>query len=391
MHSGSRRLQAADRRAVLRRILAEAPVSRQRLSADTGRSVAEVASVVGELVRAGLVAESGAGPEGDRVAVDPEAGALLGVDIAETYVEVELFDTALTTLARARERLEPERDRPEAAVESVAAGTRGVLESADVEAERVLGAGVAVPGETDIRGGTSVFAPALGWHDAPMQELFAEHLPFPLRFDTPLRAVTAAESWFGAAQGHRDAAVIVLGVEAGAGLVLDGEVYRGAAGSAGEWGHTPLVLDGRACHCGNRGCVEGYVSAPGILRNLRERAPESPLLRSADPAAAVDALAAAWAEGDPVAFDVVADTARYLGAGIAGLINLVNPTLVVLAGLVADRLGPYLLPGVREAVAERALRVPRETAEIVLGPLGGNPVTLGAAVLALERLPLAGE
>jgi predicted NBD/HSP70 family sugar kinase len=154
--------------------------------------------------------------------------------------------------------------------------------------------------------------------------------------------------------------------------------------SAGEWGHTTLVLDGRLCHCGNHGCVETYVGAPGIMQNLRELAPDSALLHPEDQTATIDALAAGVADGDPVALKVVRDTARYLGAAVADLVNLLNPQMIVLSSWVALRLGQPLLDEVREAVARHALRRPLESAEIVLCPIAANPVSLGAATFALE-------
>ncbi|MFD8820655.1 ROK family protein, partial [Streptomyces sp. NPDC059627] len=170
----------------------------------------------------------------------------------------------------------------------------------------------------------------------------------------------------------------------GAGQGLGGGVPGGVSNSAGEWGHTTLVLDGRLCHCGNHGCVETYVGAPGIMLNLRELSPQSPLLHPEDQTATVDALARGVADGDPVAVKVVRDTARYIGAGIANLVNLLNPELVVLSSWVARRLGEPLLAEVREAVRRHALGRPFAATEIVLSPIPTDPVCLGAATFALE-------
>jgi len=170
----------------------------------------------------------------------------------------------------------------------------------------------------------------------------------------------------------------------GAGLVLGGGVHRGVTNSAGEWGHTTLVLDGRPCHCGNHGCVETYTGAPGIMLNLREAQPDSPLLRPGDQTATVDALAAGVRAGDPVAVRVLRETARYLGAGVADLINLFNPEVVVLSSWVAAAFGEPLLDEVRAAVTRHALRRPLAAARIVLSPIPTDPVCLGAATFALE-------
>lgn len=385
----SRDIRTANRYAVLRQIIAESPTSRQELAAATGLSLATVATLVGELLGHRLIGEvgfedsAGGRPRG-LVAVDASGGALIGVDIAETYVRVELFDLALNVLARADEDMRPGENRPEQVVGHVAAAVGSVTGRAGVDGARVLGVGVSVPGQVDRDTGTAEYAPNWDWRDVPLLDLLAEHVAHPLYLDNPLRACAVAEQWFGAARGHGDAVVVNLGTGVGAGLVLGGGLYRGVSNSAGEWGHTTLVLDGRPCHCGDRGCVETYVGAPGIMRNLRETAPHSPLLHPGDQTATVRALARGAAAGDPVAREVVRDTARYLGAAVADLVNLLNPEVVVLSSWVAAALGEPLLHEVREAVARHALRRPHAATEIVLSPIPNDPVCLGAATLALE-------
>ncbi|KOV66014.1 transcriptional regulator [Streptomyces sp. AS58] len=373
----------------MRQIIAASPTSRQELAAATGLSLATVATLVGELLGLGMITEvgfedsAGGRPRG-LVAVNPSGGALIGVDIAETYVHVELFDLALNAVARAEEDMRPGESRPEQVVGHVAAAVGAVIAQAGIEEARVLGVGVSVPGQVDRDNGVAEYAPNFDWRDVPLLDLLAEHLAHPLHLDNPLRACAVAELWFGAARGRGDAVVVNLGTGVGAGLVLGGGLHRGVSNSAGEWGHTTLVLDGRLCHCGNRGCVETYVGAPGIMRRLRELSPGSALLHPGDQTATVGALARAVAAHDPVAVEVVRDTARYLAAGIADLINLLNPEVIVLSSWVAATLGEPLLAEVREAVARHALRRPLAATEIVLSPIAGDPVSLGAATFALE-------
>ncbi|MCX4578296.1 ROK family transcriptional regulator [Streptomyces sp. NBC_01571] len=389
MKRTSRDIRTANRYEVLRQIIAESPTSRQELAAATGLSLATVATLVGELLDLGMLTEvgfedsAGGRPRG-LVAVDASGGALIGVDIAETYVRVELFDLALNVLARAAEDMRPGESRPERIVGHVVTAVDAVVAQAGPGGVRVLGVGVSVPGQVDRDTGVSEYAPNWDWHDVPLLDLLSEHLAYPLHLDNPLRACTVAELWFGAARGRGDAVVVNLGTGVGAGLALGGGLHRGVSNSAGEWGHTTLVLDGRPCHCGNHGCVETYVGAPGIMLNLREASPDSPLLRPGDQTATIDALARAVAAGDPVAVKVVRETARYLGAGIAVLVNLLNPEVVVLSSWVAAALGEPLLHEVRAAVARHALKRPLAATGIVLSPVPGDPVCLGAAAFALE-------
>lgn len=385
----SRDIRTANRYEVLRQIIAESPTSRQQLAATTGLSLATVSTLVGELLDLGMLTEvgfedsAGGRPRG-LVAVAASGGALIGVDIAETYVRVELFDLALNVLARAEEEMRPGESRPEQVVGRVAAAVGSVVARAGAGAARVLGVGVSVPGQVDRDTGIAEYAPNWDWYDVPLRDLLSAHIAHPLHLDNPLRACAVAELWCGAARGRGDAVVVNLGTGVGAGLAFGGGLHRGVSNSAGEWGHTTLVLDGRPCHCGNHGCVEAYVGAPGIMRNLREASPRSPLLRAGDQTATIDALARGVAAGDPVARRVVKDTARYLGAGIAVLVNLLNPEVVVLSSWVAAALGEPLLREVRAAVARHALRRPLAATEIVLSPIPTDPVCLGAATFALE-------
>ncbi|WP_109001092.1 ROK family protein [Streptomyces rishiriensis] len=385
----SRDIRTANRYEVLRQIIAASPTSRQELAAATGLSLATVATLVGELLDLRMITEvgfedsAGGRPRG-LVAVNASGGALIGVDIAETYVHVELFDLALNVLARAEENMRPGESRPQQVVSHVATAAGSVVAQAGVEAARVLGVGVSVPGQVDRATGISEYAPNWDWHDVPLLDLLSEHIAYPLYLDNPLRAGAVAELWFGAARGHGDAVVVNLGTGVGAGLVLGGGLHRGVSNSAGEWGHTTLVLDGRLCRCGNHGCVEAYVGAPGIMQNLSELFPHSPLLHPDDQTATIDALAIAVAANEPTAVQVVRETARYLGAGIANLINVLNPEVVVLSSWVAARLGEPLLKEVREAVARHALKRPLAANRIVISPIPTDPACLGAATFALE-------
>jgi predicted NBD/HSP70 family sugar kinase len=372
----------------MRSVIAESTVSRQRIAGQTGLSLATVATVVGELLAAGLLIDVGfedsTGRPRGLVAVDSTGGALLGVDVAETYVRVDRFDAALNFLDGVEEQLHPEENRPEHVVGHIVSGVRTVLERADIPLRRVLGAGISVPGQVDRHGGVSVFAPNWNWHNIPLRGLLAERLGVPIHLDNPLRAAIVAELWFGAGRRREDVIVLNLGTGVGAGLAFRGALYRGATNSAGEWGHTTLVLDGRPCHCGGRGCVETYVGAPGIVQHLRELDPDSPMLHPDDQTATIDALARGVEACEPVAQKVVAETARYLGAAIANLVNLINPETIVLSSWVAARLGEPLLTEVQSVVPRYALSRPLAATRIVRSTLSGDAVSLGAATLALE-------
>jgi predicted NBD/HSP70 family sugar kinase len=385
----ARDIRLVNRFGVLREVIAGRPISRQEIAANTGLSLATVSTLIGELLNFGLVAEtgfadSGGGRPRGLVTVNRADARLVGVDVAETYVHTELFNLGLDVIATEEEEVRPSETDPGQIVRHVVSGVRSVLSG--VAAETVLGIGVSVPGQVERESGVSVFAPNWDWHDVPLQTLLSQHLDQPLHLDNPLKASTAAELWFGAGRGRDNVVVVTLGTGVGAGIAVDGSLYRGVTNSAGEWGHTTLVLDGRACHCGAHGCVETYVGAPGIMQHLRELDPRSPLLHPDDQTATIDSLAHALEVGDPVAVKTVTETARYLGVAVACLINLLNPGVVVLSGWVAARLGRPLLDEIREVLTRHTLRRPLRAVDVELSPLVSSPVSLGAATFALEAM-----
>jgi predicted NBD/HSP70 family sugar kinase len=241
-----------------------------------------------------------------------------------------------------------------------------------------------MPGQVDRVGGVSVFAPNFSWQQVPFIKLLSDRLPLPLYLDNPLKASTMAELWFGAGRKVDDLAVLTIGTGVGAGFAVGGALVRGTGNAAGEWGHSAIVIDGRECRCGNRGCLEAYVGARGIMQQLREYVPTSRLLRGDDQAATIAALADGLAAGDETAEAVLRQTTRYLGVGIGNLINMLNPAVIVMGGWVTGMLGPWLVPAATTMAAQHTFDRTFSATRIEISALTGNPVSLGAGIFALE-------
>ncbi|MFC7326174.1 ROK family protein [Marinactinospora rubrisoli] len=369
---------------VLRGVHARSTASRSEIAAETGLSFATVTSIANELLETGVLIEAarehGRGRPRARLALNPGRGRLVGVDVAETYVRADLYDLALGALGTAEVALDPAVNRVGDVVHMVGRAVDTVIGTGR---STVLGVGVSVPGQVDPAGGTSVFAPNWNWHDVPLGAALGTELGLPLVLDNPLKAITIAELWSGAGREAGDIVVVNLGTGVGIGIAIGGELHRGATNSAGEWGHTTLAIDGPPCRCGGRGCVEAFVGAPAILGTW-ERMRAGAAVPWSGQAEGIAALAAALAEGDPVAAAVIDETGRHLGAGLANLVNVLNPELVVLAGWVGAALGPPLLAAVRREMKRQALSRPLDAAELRLRGSDGASVSLGAATFALE-------
>ncbi|WP_245721701.1 ROK family protein [Nocardia crassostreae] len=364
---------------------AEGPTSRQDITKATGLSFATVGNMIAELLDVGVLAElgyeaPGIGRPRARLAINPGRGVLIGVDLAETSIHIDVFDLAMVVLRSTEIPVDPTATAPADIADLIA---RGIEEVVAADADKVLGVGVSVPGLVDPQAGVSVFSPYWHWHDVPVKQLLEARLPYPLYLDNPLKASAAAQLWFGAGRDVDYLIVVTLRAGVGIGVVIDGMLYRGVTNSAGEWGHTNLVLDGRPCTCGRNGCVEAYVSAPGIVATLREFAPESPLL-TGDDATVIAALAAAAARDDEIALSVIDRTGQYLGVAVANLVNLFNPRRMVFGDLVARHLGPRLLESARRSASHHAMSDPFAAVTLELDALSHNPSSLGAATFALE-------
>ncbi|MGN9768565.1 ROK family transcriptional regulator [Micromonospora sp. SD12] len=388
----NRGVRMRNRSALLSKVLLDGPLTRQDLVRGTGLSQPAVSNVVGDLIDEGLVVEAGAvGSDGGRpgmmLRVAPRFAFVVGVDVGETRVRVELFDFAMTPLAGVAYPLASRRTEPAEVAGHVLAGIDAVTARAGVAADEVLGAGIGVSGVVEQGREAVVHAQSLGWDRVPLERLIAAGTDLPLHIDNGAKTLGQAEMWFGAGRGARHAVFALVGSGVGAAVVTDGVTYRGASSSAGEWGHTTLLYGGRPCRCGARGCLEAYVGASAVLDRYREARGGRPVPggdEESQLAALIDA-----ADDSAAARRVLTETAEYLGAGVANLINLFNPERVVLGGWAGMALGD-LLPAVREAAGRQALRQPYEQASIELGLLGVDAVALGAATLPIARLLTAG-
>jgi predicted NBD/HSP70 family sugar kinase len=387
-----RDLRTANRARVLRHLYFDGPRSRQELAAATGLSQASVSNVAGELLDDGVLAEAGlVESDGGRprvlLRVDPGHAAVAGVDVGETHVLVEVFDLTLTRLAMTTFPMEPGAQAVDTVVERVLAGLTRCLADSGVDRDRVLGVGVGVPGLVEQGPEPLVHGQTTGWDGVPLHRLLAAGTDLPLHVDNGANTLGQAEMWFGAGRGARDAVIALIGSGVGASVVADGTPYRGASGGAGEWGHTTIALDGRTCRCGARGCLEAYVGATGVLDRYHEAVGSRPA--DVDQERALRDLVAR-ADTDAPARAVLEETARCAGAGVANLINTLNPERVIIGGWAGLLLGERLLPGIRAAAAEHALRRSFQRATIDLCELGPESVALGAATLPVAEFLAAG-
>jgi len=381
----TRDVRARSRFAILRGIYLLGTPTRHELVSFTGLSFATVSNVVTELISVDMVVEaereqSNGGRPRSRLQVAAGRGVLIGVDVAETYVHVDAFDLALNRLSRHGREL-TDRSDPAWVVGEIV----GCVQEAIVANPReVFGVGVSLPGQVEPTAGVSVFAPNWHWRDVPVRQMLTSRLPVPVNVDNPLKATTVAELWFGAGRSVSDLITVTLGTGVGAGIALDGELVRGVTNNAGEWGHTTLVMDGRSCRCGRRGCVETYIGVPGLMTTFAERFPDHRYVAE-DQQGFVRSIRAGLQAGEPEAAWLIEVFSHALGESLTNLVNLFNPERVILTSWTAAELGPWLLAPTQSRMAAQSIGGSATAVQLSITEIGDNPVGLGMATLALER------
>jgi glucokinase len=249
--------------------------------------------------------------------------------------------------------------------------------------EHFVGVGIGAPGPLDRKNGVVIVAPNLGWRDFPLRDAVSDRVRIPATLDNDANCATLGEWWRGAAQGTRHVVGLTIGTGIGGGIVLDGQLYHGASDVAGEVGHTTIDSTGRYCRCGNYGCLEAYASGPAIALRAREaleRDEASVLHRMVNENLSLLTAATVYDaanNGDALALEVVRDTAKFLGTGVANLLNLLNPDVVVITGGVT-RAGDRLFEPLRAEVKRRAFRPAVKACRIVPGKLAGTAGMVGA-------------
>jgi glucokinase len=253
------------------------------------------------------------------------------------------------------------------------------------------GVGIGSPGPLDRERGIVIVTPNLGWRNFPLRDEVSSRVGLPASLDNDANCATLGEWWCGAAKGGRHVVGLTIGTGIGGGLILDGRLFHGASDVAGEIGHTTIDSTGRRCKCGNYGCLEAYASGPAIAERAREAlagGEPSTLLEMVDgdlTRITAQLVYEASKEDDDVARQVVRETANFLGAGVANLLNIFNPDVVVIAGGVTQA-GEPLFDPLRAEVRRRAFRPAVEACRIVPGTLKGSAGVVGAVATFKQQV-----
>ncbi len=370
-----------------------APISRKEISERTNLSPALVTIITEELKRQSFILETGtANSTGGRppvfLEIYPHAGYVIGINLGMTYISTLLMDFSLQPIHKLKIPTLPHEGK-DAVINRILEAIEKIIILADVPREKVLAIGIGVPGLVDTKNGVSKFSPNLGWHNVPIRELLYQRIKIPVLIENDVRCATLGEKFFGAGKGVDNLVCMYVGIGIGAGIIIDGKLYKGVSEGAGEIGHTTILDDGPRCSCGNRGCLEAIASGPAIARRAKESIEKGrksliyDLVEGKLEKITGEIVSRAGWSGDPLALEILKDTGHYLGIGIANLINLFNPELLILGGGVMQA-GELIMNSLRETLKERVFSMPAEAVKIVFASLGNEAGMTGAAKIAMD-------
>jgi predicted NBD/HSP70 family sugar kinase len=383
---GTARRPLAD--AILRLIWQERAISRAEIARRTGLSRSTVSELIEMLLPTGLVVEGGPGESsGGRRPImlyfQDDACRILGVEMGSSHLAVALTNLRGHVLGWELSD-HPVRSDPEGTRARVEAMCDKALRARKRRGQRLAGIGIAVACPVDPEHPFALSDVVLPeWHGASKLERLGQRFGVPVSVDNDANLGALAEQWWGAGRGIANFAYVKVGTGVGSGHVINGELYRGATGFAGEIGHLSLDPDGEICMCGQRGCLALLVGSPALIKRASELRAKA-TKRSRNGNITMAALEEAGLAGDPLALRVTREAAEYLGIAVSGMLNLMDPSVVIVGGGITA-LGDRFLGPLREAVRMRTRVSSGVTPSIVMSKLGPQSVAVGAATLVLKQ------
>ncbi len=370
----------------------ERQTTRTSLARLSGLSKATVSSVIAELLETGLIRETGKHQPGRGrsqilLQVEPQSRLVLGAQLGDNVCTVVLAD-----LYARLEREATVAVRGTAPQDFLDALCEGVDLLRPLAGASLLGLGVGAPGSVDAAGRCVTISVPHGWRDIPLADMLEQRLRLPVRVANRAKVAALGEHWHRMGQGIEHLAYVHVGSGIVAGLVIGGTLYFGGEGLAGELGHVTVLPDGPMCDCGNQGCLHTLASGSAIVRRARAKArlsERTAFVRALDGTteqAALELVLAAAQDGDLLARATLVEASTYLGIAIANLVNLFNPQVVVVGGLLG-RAGEVVLEPIRQEVRRRALPGALAKLDVVSTAFAGEEAgALGAAALFLQQL-----
>jgi predicted NBD/HSP70 family sugar kinase len=392
-----------NRNLVVNMLRAHPTMSRADLVRATRLSGPTVSSIVADLTVRGLVEEVGQGiSSGGRppslLRLNDKANYVIGlklmghaISLVVTDLRAAVIYTQVTPLperaaATAGPTPPPAPREPEVVIAAVCEAVQTAILATAVAPDRIIGVGVGVAGAIDANTGVCLYSNTFNWHNVALAQPISQRLGLPVILENDANTLTATEQWFGLGHGVDHFIVVVVGSGIGAGIVVNGQLHRGAQGAAGEFGHIQLEDGGPACTCGRNGCVEAWASDRAILRDIRAAVSQGTATSLRDAAQGegltIAQVGAAADRGDELSREVLTRAGEHLGRGMAALVNVINPRLVVISGEGVPA-GEWRFGPVRKAIAASTFSQTPPEVVLVSEPVDGTKWARVAACVVL--------
>ncbi|WP_313892293.1 ROK family transcriptional regulator [Psychrobacillus sp.] len=379
-------MKSVNKSIILNKIRTDAPISRAQIAKDTKLTPPTVSSVVKELIEQGLVKESVLGEsQGGRkptmLLINNQGFSIIGIDAGPEMIECVLTDLSGKIMQRNSSMLTIPITNDQF-LDTLKACIRNVLQASSSNTKDVIGIGVAMHGVVDVETGTSLFAPILGLKNIPIKEELEKEFDLTVKVENDARAMALGESWFGD-HGELDSMLAVnIGHGVGAGLVVNGKLYHGAHDIAGEVGHMIIDLHGEICACGNRGCLQTFITGPAIAKRVTQRMSQN---HEDFPHINGEKIYEFAERGNEDFLAILMETGRIIGIGLTNLIHIINPQRIVLGGGVTKS-EKFILPVILNTIKMCALTPEAKQTEIRITRLGDDATLIGAVSLLLVDL-----
>lgn len=375
-HGSFQWMKSMNKSIILNKIRKDGPISRAQIARETNLTPPTVSSNVKELLEQKIVEERDVGEsQGGRkptmLVINDQAFCIIGVDAGPENIQCIVSDLAGKILKRSEIKLELPAGNSQF-IDALKKGISICLDGMPKSENEVIGIGIAMHGVVDVEKGMSLYAPNLGLSDIPIKEQLEKAFGLEVKVENDARAMALGEFWFGNHGDVRSMLAVNIGRGVGAGLIIDGKLYHGASDIAGEIGHMTIDLHGEICECGNRGCLQTFVTGPAIARKVK--APANPLT-----AETIYELAVG---GNEDYASILAESGRAMGIGLTNLIHIINPEKIILGGGVS-KAEKFLLPAIRETIEESALTASASRTRVEVTKLGDDATLIGAITLLL--------
>ena len=381
--------------AVLKVIKDNGSLSRAEIAKLTGLTPASVTNITKFLIEDKFLIESKVGESsGGRppiiLELNADARYVIGVGIGVGVIDVVITNLSANIIIKKSIIIEDERYDYDLVFKKLVNLINEVVESSQIDQEKILGVGVALHGIVNARTGVSIHALYYGWINKNIKEKLEQELGLTVCVDNYVRAMALGESWFGATKDIANFVTLNISNGIGAGIIINNTPYYGVDFSAGEIGHIVVEADGDKCNCGKYGCLETVASNNNITRKaikLIKQGVNSSLSRDVNDInnLSIEDICKAAKEGDELSITILKEAARYIGVAITNLINILNPTAIVVVGEIFENT-TYTIETLNEIVKNRGLKLLSENVRIIRSLLGRDAAVVGASTLVIQEI-----